>query len=650
MQDSEITPLKAAAARLAAFVDRLRPSSIADAEAAAYNIRREIAHLAERRQEAEALRADVLRLLVRPGIQSFYAESGVRSGMGFWLELKQRLGRRLLPSPQELGPGDLLRIVFRRPQDYRWAVAVDDALWSELARSLGLGRPGDTPAAKDDPALISLLGGVRLLSYRLAGTALDRELLRAEPPLERHESPFLAQNAALLPLFERARAGGALPGPEDVRDIDVLLAQCDETIARVRRRACENGISLRLTYLLALLRQLVERQRLLLDFIAAEDRPAQAVPLAKTLLAAEQTRDHVGRFLGENVSLLARNVTDRAGDRGEHYIAEDRGAWWAMARSAAGGGAIIALLALIKTKLAMLHLPPLTEGILFGLNYGLGFLLIHLLGFVVATKQPAMTAAAIAATLEETRPREMGRLVDLAQNVLRTQFVAVLGNVALALPAACLIGYLWPPLFGETVAPVHKVTRMVDEIDPLRSGALLFAAIAGVGLFLSGLVSGYFDNQARYDQLSRRVAAAHWIAWLGPERAGRIGAFVDAHYGAIFGNLFFGMYLGIASVLDTLTGLPIDIRHVAFSSANLGLALSTLGYAALADFLPWALAGIFGIALMNLAVSFGLALYVAMKSMRRGTPQILRLAVLLLQRFALHPFSFFMPPPRAPVP
>jgi len=39
-----------------------------------------------------------------------------------------------------------------------------------------------------------------------------------------------------------------------------------------------------------------------------------------------------------------------------------------------------------------------------------------------------------------------------------------------------------------------------------------------------------------------------------------------------------------------------------------------------------------------------------MKSMRRGTPQILRLAVLLLQRFARHPFSFFMPPPRAPVP
>ena len=648
MDTPDVAPELSAAARLATFIDRLRPSSAEDADAAAYNVQREIARLTERQHEAAALRADVLRLLSRPGQQAVYAESGVRSGFGFWLELKQRLGRRLLPPPQaEQGQGDLLRAVFRRPQDHRWVAAVDDALWRQLARALGQGQatPEDRAAA-----MANLLEGIRMLSYRLAGSALDRELLRAEPSLERHMSPFLAQNAALLPLLERACGGGALPDAREVRDVDVLLAQCEEAIDRVRRRAGENGTSVRLTYLLARMRQLIERQRRLLEFVAAEDKPAQAVPLMKTLLAAELTRDDVGEFVGENISLLARNITDRASRRGEHYIAEDRSEWWAMARSAGGGGIIIAFLALIKVKLALLHLPPLTEGILFGLNYGLGFLLIHLLGFVVATKQPAMTAAAIAATLEETRPREMGRLVDLAQNVMRTQFIAVLGNVALALPAACLIGFLWPPLFGETVAPLQKVTRMVDEIDPLRTGALLFAAIAGVGLFLSGLVSGYFDNQASYDRLAERLAASPLLAWLGPERAARLGAFIDAHYGAILGNLFFGMYLGIMSVLDTLTGLPIDIRHVAFSSANLGLALSTLGYAALADLLPWALAGIAGIALMNLAVSFGLALYVAMKSMRQGAQQILKLAVLLLQRFARHPFSFFMPAPRAPVP
>ncbi|MCB5976870.1 site-specific recombinase [Acinetobacter baumannii] len=32
------------------------------------------------------------------------------------------------------------------------------------------------------------------------------------------------------------------------------------------------------------------------------------------------------------------------------------------------------------------------------MNYSLGFILIHVLHFTVATKQPAMTAAALAAT------------------------------------------------------------------------------------------------------------------------------------------------------------------------------------------------------------------------------------------------------------
>jgi site-specific recombinase len=36
------------------------------------------------------------------------------------------------------------------------------------------------------------------------------------------------------------------------------------------------------------------------------------------------------------------------------------------------------------------------------LNYGLGFVLIHILHFTVATKQPAMTAARLAAAIEES--------------------------------------------------------------------------------------------------------------------------------------------------------------------------------------------------------------------------------------------------------
>jgi len=221
----------------------------------------------------------------------------------------------------------------------------------------------------------------------------------------------------------------------------------------------------------------------------------------------------------------------------------------------------------------------------------------------------------------------------------------VLGNVGLAVPVACLIAAAWPLLFGSSVAPAEKLAHMLDEVHPFASGALFFAAVAGVGLFLSGLVSGYFDNQARYHHLAQRIAAAPRLTWLGRERAAHVGAYLDTHYGAILGNLFFGMYLGLAGVVATLTGLPVDIRHVAFSSANLGTVATALGPAAVADALPWAIAGVIAIALVNLAVSFALALHVALQSRRVGAAQILRLGLLVLQRLRKDPLSFFLPPP-----
>jgi site-specific recombinase len=348
--------------------------------------------------------------------------------------------------------------------------------------------------------------------------------------------------------------------------------------------------------------------------------------------------------VGESISLLSRNITDHASRHGEHYIAEDRAAWWAMARSAAGAGAIVAVMAMLKIKLSMLHLPLLTEAFVYSLNYGFGFVLIYLLGFTVATKQPAMTASVIAATLVDARPRDLEQLGNLAQNVVRTQFLAVIANVGLALPVAFLIAYLWPVLFGRLLTTPENAVHLLEGTDPWNSAALFFAAVAGVGLFLSGLVSGYFDNQARYHQLASRIAIFPALKWLGIRNANKFGSYLDAHYGAILGNLFFGLYLGLMSEMGKLTGLPLDIRHVAFSSANLGIALATLDFSKLTELFIWSFIGVFGIALVNLLVSFSLALYVAMKSKNLGLRSVIELGGLLLQRLLEHPFAFFAPP------
>jgi len=637
-----MTLSKASLERIIALVDRIRPTSADDVDEAERNIWGESVRLGKFPDEASLLAQDVQALLDLPHQSGFYAETGIRSAVGFLLELFQRVSQRLLPRAfDDSLLFDVFRQVFHEPSDNVWVRGVSDAVWLDLAIALGL--------LESDTSMVmaTIQEAMRALSYRIAGIALDRELLRAEPSLERYESPFLAQNATLIPLLERARAGGAVPALDEVRDIDVLLDQCVSVVGRVHRKAVENGISIRLTYLLARLQQLIRRLRNLLELIVATDRHANAIALFKMLVTAMQTGHHLKEFMGESVSLMARNVTDHASRHGEHYIAEDRSAWWAMARSAAGGGVVIAMMAMLKIELSSLHLPPLTEGIAYGLNYGIGFVLIHLLGLTVATKQPAMTAAAIAATLEETRPREMERLGDLVQNVVRTQFVAVLGNVGLAFPVACLIALLWPVIFGSAMVSPEKAVNLLQEVHPLQSAALFFAAVAGVGLFLSGLVSGYFDNQARYHNLGPRISASPAIAWMGESRRYRLGGYLDTHYGAILGNLFFGMYLGLVGVLGILTGLPVDIRHVAFSSANLGTSMSTLEFSAMADLLPWAIVGVMGIALVNLFVSFTLALYVALKSRRLGLFEVGQLAKLLMKRFARNPLAFFCPPAKA---
>ena len=135
------------------------------------------------------------------------------------------------------------------------------------------------------------------------------------------------------------------------------------------------------------------------------------------------------------------------------------------------------------------------------------------------------------------------------------------------------------------------------------------------------------------------------LAWLGYARTRALGLYLDAHHGAILGNLFFGMYLGLVGVTGELTGIPLDIRHVAFASANLGTAGTSLGWAQVLHILPWAALGVLGIALVNLAVSFSLALYVALRSRHLGSWQIVALGRLVLRRFLAAPLSFLRPPP-----
>lgn len=587
--------------------------------------------------------------------QSLLTGAGILPSTGFFSEASRRIGHTLLPEVVDNAQlrGVLCRL-FPFKGDAEWVGSVEDTVWIECLNSL---YPADADAS-DTPPLpnTELLQAMCTLSYWIAASGLEAELVRLEPNLSRYESPFVALNGETLAFIAASNSGDA----SDDSHLHVLIAQCHDWLNRIRRQAMRFGTSIPLTFRVRRLRQLLQRLGRLLDANLALQTPIAAgrdwrplIALFKRLVKAECLRNDLGTYWRQHLSLLALRITENAGKAGEHYITSGRSEYFALLRSALGAGIIIAAMALSKTLLSKLNLAPLIESLAFCLNYGLGFVLIHLLHGTVATKQPAMTANAIAASLGESKGKltDLANLVDLIARTVRSQIAAIVGNICFAIPTAVLLASLFPLLFGSTPYDVDKAAHLLAEVQPLHSLALFYAAIAGACLFLAGLISGYFDNLAAYDDIPARIAQLPWARRIfGEARMRRVAIYIGDNLGALAGNFFFGFLLGGAGTLGILVGLPLDIRHVAFSSANLGFALVGSDFAPNWELFAWASFGVLLIGAMNLAVSFALALFVALRSRRISFAATPRLIATLAKHFLQHPGHFFLPPKNSPQP
>ncbi len=641
-----------------ALVDKLRPRRPTEADKATENLRTLCRLLARRPELLANLRNAVLRLFDEHKQVTMYVSSGLLPSTGFFSETSRRIGSRLLPEVVDTSYlKDLISVVFHRVDDEVWVNAIADEDWQELLRLL-VGH--QTPMFEEDAsplpnALGEILESMRVLSFHVSAIGLDRELVRIDPNLEEHESPFLAQNAELLTYIEHYSAWWTTPGAliADDAHLTVMLHQCDEVLQRVRKRAMRIGTSLTLTFKLERLRQHLERIHELNSLLSelrtrrvVEDAAPRIVRLFKTLVRAECRKNILSDYWGQNVELLSLRMTESASKTGEKYITSSRNEYFGLMASAALGGLIIAFMAGNKIVLGNQGMAPLNELLSFCLNYGLGFMLIHMLGGTVATKQPAMTANAIAASIGEARgkTRDLEALADLVVRTIRSQVGAILGNICVAIPVALLVGLLIRLGTGEHFIGPDKAHKLLDEIDP-RGGALLFAAIAGVCLFTSGLIAAYYDNLSAYNRVPQRLRQLRGLrSWLGEARAERFAAYVEQNIGALVGNFFFGFLLGGATAIGVLFGLPIDIRHIAFSSAYLGYAATALDFSIPTATVVLAFSGVLLIGLTNLLVSFTLTLSVAMRARRISFAQGRTLGGLLLKRLLRNPAAFLFPP------
>src|SRR5690606_23816606 len=113
--------------------------------------------------------------------------------------------------------------------------------------------------------------------------------------------------------------------------------------------------------------------------------------------------------------------------------------------------------------------------------------------------------------------------------------------VVIVLPFAMLLGGLYYGMSGHHYVSPGKAMHMLTEVDPLHSGSVIYAAIAGVCLFLSGLIAGYHDNLAMYNRIPQRLRALRWLRrTLGKARLERLATYVETNLGALAGNFYFG--------------------------------------------------------------------------------------------------------------
>ncbi|CAM4120674.1 site-specific recombinase [Acinetobacter pragensis] len=636
------------------LVNRIRPADTKNTEEIHQNFEAFYTALLLTPDAASTLQSFVLRLISKYKQTSLYADTGILSLDGFLNQFFQRLGAHFLPLINDASQlQDLLRQVFHQRSDKYWLDSIEESEWQKLFRLFNQGHANQEEKKQIRRELIK---AITVLSYRVSGIGLYPEFINAHPELTEYESPFLVQNREInefiqqyKQLHQNAEKMSAVV-PPDASQALVMLDQCREVVLKIRRATKRSGVSVSLTYLLSLLEQCLDRIEILLNLIVEEDdvRYSSIGSLLVDVTDALYSERSVRSLLATNSELMALQVTENASKTGEHYVSSDKKGFIDMYKAAAGAGVIIAAMASLKILAARLILAPLMQAFLFSMNYSLGFMLIHVLHFTVATKQPAMTAAALASTVQHRKGSKNAQIAELAAliiNIIRTQFIAILGNISIAIPTAALITYFWQLGMDEPLLNHAKASHLLHSLDPFTSLAIPHAAIAGVCLFLSGLLAGYFDNMAIYRKVGPRLKAHPALKrWMGQDRLDAFASYIERNLGALAGNFLFGIMLGSMGTLGYILGLPLDIRHIAFASANFIQGLMCINGGPEIGLAIVSFLGVLCIGLTNLFVSFTLTIIVALRARRVRFEQWKPLAKLVLTHFLTRPSDFFWPP------
>jgi site-specific recombinase len=599
----------------------------------------------ERHPEHQAHVAELLARFWREvDSAALLADFGFAPRMDLWGELGRRVMARVLPlTPATTDLGELFGLLFPRADDAAWLNALDDEtltrLRSQLAPALNQGTDWRAPFFDAIMFLASAVGAAgfsaalrQRMSPELLVESPFRQLARVAEQLRAHaESADAQAHAALLQEAQYLRA---------------LLDTCRRCADSVHEHLETHGVSVDVVFEVDQLRERTHRIEELLVCVLSPAPAREVVGVIAELVRTADERRSIGGLISRHYSLLARKVAERSAETGEHYITRDRDEYRGMLRAAAGGGAVLAGTTFMKFIVLALGLTAFWGGFWAGINYATSFVIVQLLHFTVATKQPAMTAPAMAEKLADVSSDEaVEGFVDEVAHLIRSQAAGIFGNLALVVPIVLLVQLACQALFGAPLVGHGDATHVLHALTLLGPTAL-FAAFTGVLLFASSLIAGWAENWFVWHRIDSAIAwNPRFVARLGAARAQRWAAWCRANISGLAANISLGMMLGVVPAVALFFGLPIEVRHVTLSTGQLAAAVGSEGFGLLAT-APfwWCLAGIVVTGTLNLAVSFFLAFKVALRSRGIRLADRSRIYRAIRARLRARPMSFIFPP------
>ncbi len=583
-------------------------------------------------------------------ITTLLADFGFAQRTAFVSELAERLRRKLLPgTPETVDASELFLLVASTRFDAQWMGALEERHIGQLTLLLSASPQRDALHWQ-----YSLMDALTYCTVQIRATGFAPELrlrMNRATPDARAFHALPADMQELQAVFFRPDRDPDHNDPQlqaAITQYRERLDACRQAVNSIYAHLEENGISVGMVFRLRQLRERMLRVRELLDALLSP-KPAMAALklLARRVITAQESKS-IGALISANSTLLSAKMAERSAETGETYITRNRGEYRQMLGKAMGGGAVTAFTTLLKFMVVGIGLSAFWSGFWASVAYAGTFIMIQLLHFTLATKQPAMTAPAMAAKLKDIGSAEAANavedFVDEVTHLVRSQVAAVFGNVFMVVPAVLLINAMILLLLGHPMIS-HEEARHVLDTLTLLGPTLLWAAFTGVILFAASLMAGWAENSFVLHRLDSAMRHnPRFTAVLGTERAARWSAFMRENISGFASNMALGFMLGLIPAFTGFFGVELEARHVTLSTGQLAAAGASLGLDAFRQpALWWCIASIPLIGALNLGVSFYFAFRLALQAHNVSGVDRARIRAAIWARWRRHPRSFFMP-------